>query len=74
MLPWFEPEAAWPHYAFQDGCETRIVDGNPNRIKPELGSAFGPIFFPMDRSLPLLVVREARRSERPTGRLAGVDW
>jgi len=31
--------------------DTRIIEGDPMRIKPELGSDFGPILFPMDQAL-----------------------
>jgi hypothetical protein len=34
-----------------DGCETRIIEGEPKEIMPEFGSAFGLILFPMDQAL-----------------------
>jgi hypothetical protein len=34
-----------------DGFDTSIIQGESMRIKPELGSAFGPILFPMDQAL-----------------------
>jgi hypothetical protein len=34
-----------------DGFDTRIIEGEPKKIRPELGSDFGPILFPMDQAL-----------------------
>ena len=31
-----------------EGFDICFTDGTPTRIKPELGSAFGPILFPMN--------------------------
>jgi len=34
-----------------DGWNTHIVQGEPIRFRPEIGSALGPIPFPMDEAL-----------------------
>jgi hypothetical protein len=34
-----------------DGFDTYTLEGEPMRIKPEFGSAFGPILFPMNQAL-----------------------
>jgi hypothetical protein len=34
-----------------DGFDTSIIEGEPMRIKPKFGSAFGPILFSMDQVL-----------------------
>ena len=34
-----------------DGVDTYFIEGEPTRIKPELGSDFGPSLFPMDYPL-----------------------
>jgi hypothetical protein len=34
-----------------DGFDASIIEGEPVRINPEFGSAFGPILFPMDQAL-----------------------
>ena len=34
-----------------DGFDTYILEGEPMRIKPEFGSDFGPILFPMEQAL-----------------------
>jgi hypothetical protein len=34
-----------------DGWKTVTIQGEPMRIRPEIGSAFGPICFPIDEAL-----------------------
>jgi len=34
-----------------DGWDTGVIQGEPMRFKPEIGSAFGPICFPTDEAL-----------------------
>jgi hypothetical protein len=44
-----------------DGFDTYTLEGEPMRIKPEFGSDFGPILFPMDQALLDALAMDADR-------------
>jgi hypothetical protein len=43
------------------GWDTRIIQGEPMRIRTEIGSAFGPMCFPMDEALLGAMVLDANQ-------------